>query len=122
MDQEICKVFKAAIDEYRRIYTEESVGSLEDEGYSLLRYQVGGEYKPHVDRAAANVRIVSGLIYLNDDFEGGDLFFPRHQLTVKPRTGMVVLFPSIHTHLHASLPIKSGVKYAIVTWFKCSRT
>jgi predicted 2-oxoglutarate/Fe(II)-dependent dioxygenase YbiX len=61
---------------------------------------------------------LSGLIYMNDDYKGGGLHFPLQDLTIQPKQGMLVFFPSFHTHLHASLEIKEGTKYAIVTWFK----
>jgi len=116
IDEEMCKLFRVGLGKYKEIYEHVEINS--DEGYNLLRYEVGGEYKTHVDRGAKNERVLSGLFYLNDDYDGGDLHFPRQNVTVKPETGMLVLFPSFHTHAHSSLPIKSGTKYAIVTWFK----
>jgi len=114
-DKFVFEAFSKALSIYRTIYPHVHVTS--DEGYSLLRYTEGGKYSAHVDRGAPNNRVVSGLIYLNDDFEGGELHFPRQELTIKPKPGSLVLFPSFHTFEHASLPIKSGTKYAVVTWF-----
>jgi len=114
-DKLVFSIFNRSLNVYRTIY--EHVEVRGDEGYSLLRYRKGGEYKEHVDRGSQNNRIVSGLLYLNDDFEGGEINFSRYDLTVKPKKGSVILFPSFHTHLHASLPITSGTKYAVVTWF-----
>jgi Rps23 Pro-64 3,4-dihydroxylase Tpa1-like proline 4-hydroxylase len=115
-DAAVYNIFNAALTEYRKEYVGVEVS--EDDPYQLLRYTKGGHYKPHLDRGSGNNRVVSGLIYLNDDYVGGALYFPRQEFTVQPQRGMVVMFPSFHTHLHASLDIESGTKYALVTWFK----
>lgn len=110
-------IFSEALSEYRKIY--EYVDINESETYSLLRYKApSGEYKAHVDRGSSNHRCLSGLFYLNDDYEGGELHFPRQDYSIKPKQGSLIFFPSVHTHLHASLPIREGTKYAVVTWFK----
>ena len=117
-DSYVYTIFKEAMAKYREIYAPAEVDILSDEGYSLLRYSPGGEYREHTDRGSNNNRVVSGLIYLNDDYKGGEIHFPRYDLRIKPMTGSVVMFPSTHTHLHAALPVTEGTKYSIVTWFK----
>lgn len=116
IDDRIYKVFNAGLEAMKKEYL--YLDAENDEGYNLLRYSVGGEYKEHVDHGKVNNRVVSGLIYLNGDYIGGELYFPRFDLTIKPEVGMLVLFPSGYTHIHSSLPILSGTKYAVVTWFK----
>lgn len=113
-------VFNQAVGNYSRLIGDKfSVD--QDEGYSILRYKVGDEYKYHTDNGAGStgtLRTLSALLYLNDDYEGGEIDFPRQKLKIKPKTGMVVMFPAIANFRHASLPITSGVKYTVVTWFR----
>ena len=89
--------------------------------YELLRYQTGEFFKLHQDVVASHPALSSRQLslvgYCNGDFDGGGLFFPRQETTIQPEPGMVVLFPSGMTHPHASLPIKSGTKYSVVSWF-----
>lgn len=88
-----------------------------DEGWRCLRYDKKGHYKPHSDGDTGTLnRRVSVLIYLNDNYEGGELVFPFQKITIKPKKGMIALFPSGFTHVHSSEPIKKGVKYALVSW------
>ena len=55
------------------------------------------------------------LFYLNDDYEGGEIEFPRLDGYVhKPKVGDIAIFPSNYIYEHASLPIKSGIKYCVV--------
>ena len=87
-----------------------------DEGYSLNRYEPGQEYKEHSDDGPEVHRVVSLILYLNNDYEGGELHFRRQNVTIKPEAGDLLLFPSCYTHPHQALPVKSGIKYSIVTW------
>jgi len=56
-------------------------------------------------------------LFLNGNFEGGELAFPRQKQIIKPLAGDVVLFPSNFTHPHASRTVEKGVKYSVVCWF-----
>lgn len=92
----------------------------------LLRYLPGGYYRYHSDdsylvpeqqawRKAVD-RDISLLIYINDDFTGGELEFRRFSYFLKPRAGMLVWFPSNMRYEHMAQPVKSGRRYAIVSW------
>jgi hypothetical protein len=56
-------------------------------------------------------------MYLNDDYEGGELWFPYLDIKFKPTYGDIVMFPSTYIYAHASLPVTRGTKYAAVTMF-----
>jgi len=97
----------------------------------LLYYTVGGHYEPHNDseglwkppRGEEFWRIIadrhlSSIIYLNDDFEGGELFFPEFSLEIKPKKGMLVCFPSNHFYSHTVKPVTKGERFCLVNWFR----
>lgn len=88
------------------------------EDYQLLKYSKNEEYKQHYDGGTASGRAVSAIIYLNDDYQGGELDFPHHGIKIRPQKGMLVLFPSNFAYSHVSHPISEGIKYAIVTWLR----
>jgi hypothetical protein len=87
-----------------------------DESFSVLKYQTGQEYKGHYDGGTATKRAVSLILYLNDDYEGGHLEFVHHNLTIKPKPGMLILFPSNYPYAHIAHPVTDGTKYSVVTW------
>jgi hypothetical protein len=62
-------------------------------------------------------RDVSAIYYLNDEFDGGEIFFEGTQLTVRPRRGLLLAFPSDADHVHEVLPVCSGVRYTMPIWF-----
>ena len=68
---------------------------LQGEPLQILRYQPGQEYRPHFDWLdVGNRRVMTALIYLNDDYEGGETAFTKTGLKVKGRTGDVIIFKS----------------------------
>jgi hypothetical protein len=115
----ICfKVFAEAMETYLKGLKPYQIPRItRDEGYQLLRYKKRQKYGMHFDEIGRLHRIISAVFYINSDYCGGELFFPIQKKRIKPKAGSVVLFPSNYAFPHSSLPIKSGTKYSIVTWF-----
>jgi hypothetical protein len=101
-------------------------GPLYPETVILTGLGPGGFHTPHADnwRPVAGGgrepnhtphRDASAIYYLNDEFEGGEVVFADHGLTVKPRRGLLLAFPS--DHWHEVLPVRSGVRYTMPIWF-----
>jgi hypothetical protein len=64
-------------------------------------------------------RFLCLMVYLNDDFHGGETVFPLFGSKVKPKKGMVFVFPPTWTYLHHGAPplgpSKLGAKYFLMT-------
>lgn len=86
------------------------------EGFNLLKYKGGQEYTAHYDGSTSSGRSISPILYLNDDYEGGELEFVNFNLKIKPKAGTLYLFPSNYPYRHIAHPVTNGTKYAIVTW------
>jgi predicted 2-oxoglutarate/Fe(II)-dependent dioxygenase YbiX len=92
----------------------------------LMKYTVGGFYKPHSDAELFDEekrqwyrvfdRDYSLLLYLNDDFRGGAVEFTYFNYTFKPKKGDLLIFPSNYLFLHEAKKVESGVRYVIVSW------
>lgn len=77
---------------------------------SISKYFEGKMMGPHVDAHDNDpTKTISCVLYLNDNYEGGELNFPNHNIMIKPEAGSLIIFPS--KYLHESKVIKSGVKY-----------
>jgi hypothetical protein len=115
LDNYIFNVFEKAIQSYQK---DNAVFICADEGYQVVKYNEGGFYKAHVDGGEDFLyRKVSGIIYLNDDYEGGELEFTKFNLKIKPKKNSIVLFPSNYAYEHRAHPVIKGQKMCIVTWF-----
>ncbi len=92
----------------------------------LMRYEPGGYYHAHADSEIYNPatrqwerrvnRDISLLLYLNDDYSGGELKFHYFNYQYKPRKGDLVLFPSDHRYLHEATIVTEGIRYVVVCW------
>jgi hypothetical protein len=90
----------------------------------ILRYRPGGLYNHHADSenwvndrwVRVQDRDFSILLYLNDQFSGGEIAFVDFDFKLKPKQGMLVAFPSDHHYQHAALPVTSGTRYVVVSW------
>jgi hypothetical protein len=61
--------------------------------------------------------LVSTIVYLNDDYTGGDTYFPRQKFSTDgTEVGKMVLWPGQVTHGHEGREVTSGTKYALVIW------
>jgi hypothetical protein len=54
---------------------------------------------------------LAGLFYLNDDYEGGELYFPEQGIQFKPKAGSAYFFPGDMNYIHGVTEITSGVRY-----------
>ena len=96
------------------------------EPVQFLGYPVGGHYKGHNDGESFNFetrqwerlmdRDVSFLFYLNDQYGGGELEFYDLGLTIKPKKGMMIAFPSYKDFAHKVHPVTWGHRYSLVSW------
>jgi hypothetical protein len=87
------------------------------EAINFVRYNPGQHFAVHADHGFSYTCTLSSVMYLNDDYEGGELWFPYLNINFKPQAGDIVLFPSTYIYAHSSLKVKSGVKYSAVTMF-----
>jgi hypothetical protein len=84
------------------------------EAFNFVKYNPGKYFKVHADHGPYYSCTISAVVYLNDDYDGGELNFVRQELTIKPEAGDIILCPSNFVYEHASLEIKSGTKYCVV--------
>jgi 2OG-Fe(II) oxygenase superfamily len=117
----IFKLAKEIMEMYSLLYPEVKSLIKGDQGYRYNLYHIGTGYYHHIDCSKVKnfyrERIVSCIIQLNSDYEGGMLEFPNQKFKIKLGAGDIVLFPSIHTHSHTVHPVTKGERKNIVTWF-----
>jgi predicted 2-oxoglutarate/Fe(II)-dependent dioxygenase YbiX len=101
------------------------------EPVQFLGYPPGGHYKGHNDGESFNIetrqwescmpRDVSFLFYLNDQYGGGELEFYDLGLTIKPKKGMMIAFPSYKDFAHKVHPVTWGHRYSLVSWVETQK-
>lgn len=119
-EKELEKIYKdcfepqvGPVDDYRSMF---GIAPLKYwEAFNFVKYNPGQHFEIHSDHGYSYISTLSSVGYINDDYEGGELFFDKFNLTIKPKAGDLYLFPSSYVYSHAAMPVKSGTKYAIVT-------
>jgi len=88
---------------------------------TILKYENSGFYKPHTDHCSGSPRTLSVVLFLNNDYEGGELVFKsldyqKDILTVDVKPNRAVIFPSNFMFPHTVKPVSKGTRYAVVSW------
>lgn len=84
------------------------------EAFNFVKYLPGKYFKLHGDHGPYYSCTISAVVYLNDNYSGGEIEFPRQGLKIKPEAGDIILFPSNFVYEHASCEIFEGTKYSVV--------
>lgn len=91
------------------------------EPYNLIKYKEGQAFhNVHSDYYPFGVlsrRHLTGIIFLNDVKEGGELYFPHQDLTVKSEKNKMIIFPSGWTHVHKTFPPINQERYVLQIWW-----
>jgi len=98
------------------------------EPLNILKYTPGQQYKPHHDGTGSDnvsVRTLTALIWLNDQFEGGETDFPKINVRVRGAVGDMLVFKNVCDNgefdermIHAGLPVTQGVKWMASRWIR----
>ena len=83
---------------------------------SVLKYIKSGYLPEHQDQGVSS-RVLSTVAYLNDDYVGGEIYFPQVDIEIKPEAGSIVFFPSNFVFTHTVKPIIKGFRYAVPQWY-----
>lgn len=79
---------------------------------TIKAWNEGQSMGPHFDGQDGNKDLAFSLVaYINDDYEGGEISFPNHNITIKPKAGSVIMFPSQEPYIHEVKPITFGTRY-----------
>ncbi|KAG7363693.1 2-oxyglutarate/Fe(II) oxygenase [Nitzschia inconspicua] len=115
----------------QRVENITDISDANSEYWQLLQYQVGQFYAEHHDyipfhfERSHGVRIITVFLYLSDVEEGGGTHFNTLGITVPPKRGRVVIWPSVLDEdpnvmdprtQHEALPVKKGIKYGANAW------
>ena len=91
-------------------------------GTTIVKWLPGQFQKPHADKELHEGPDagtpndfphydLSSLFYLNDDYEGGELYFPLQGVQFKPKKGAAYFFPGDKNYIHGVTEIKNGLRF-----------
>jgi len=86
--------------------------------WAILKYGAGQKFTNHIDDHPDYHRRISTVYYLNDNYTGGEINFPRFGITFKPKANQMIVFPSTYVYNHSVSPVVEGQRYAVVSWMR----
>ena len=112
----------------KRVALEETLSEIENMGeytieakqlpLSVVKWDPGTYLNLHVDDLGyVTDNHIPVHIYLNDDYEGGEVGFPTHNLLIKPKVGDFNVFPGNMHYAHEVKKVLSGTRYTLPIWF-----
>lgn len=94
------------------------IGSDWHDTYGILKYGPGQQFTNHIDDSPKYHRRISTVYYLNENYTGGEINFPRFNITFKPKANQMIVFPSTYVYNHSVSPVIEGERYAVVSWLR----
>lgn len=116
------KMLAIPFDKMRKSLTERTLGAFDNkyrinEIARIQRQYPGTELKVHHDQGYDKTLLRAVIIYLNDDYEGGELYFTQHDLKIRPKSGTLITFPGTDEYLHGVANVLPGkTRYVISTF------
>lgn len=90
----------------------------------IIRWFAGLEQRPHADKQLNDGSPnpftdydLNSLFYYNDDFEGGELYYPDHDLCIKPKPGLAVIHPGDINYLHGVKMVTAGERFTTPSFY-----
>jgi predicted 2-oxoglutarate/Fe(II)-dependent dioxygenase YbiX len=90
---------------------------LDDKSPSIVIWRPGDVQAPHADKELLDgtpvdyQSDVSSLFYWNDNYEGGEIYFPNQELKIKAKAGSAVIFPGDRFYAHGVTEVLSGKRF-----------
>jgi hypothetical protein len=86
---------------------------------TIQRMQAGVELKSHTDQHTDPSIRYATIIYINDEYVDGELFFPKLGIELKPKPGTMLFFPGNEEYEHGVRHVGEGpIRYVLVGFIK----
>lgn len=89
----------------------------------LVKWENGDNQRPHADGENETNdhpyywRNFGCVLYLNDNYSGGEIYFPNQNIEIKPKPNTLVFFPGTMEYLHGVNPITNGIRYTLTSFW-----
>lgn len=111
--------FAAAISERLDALVNKADSTLQLNGFSMQRMQSGVQLKAHTDQHTDPSIRYASIIYINDDYNGGEVTFVNKGLSLKPKPGTLLIFPGTEEFEHGVEYVQDGpIRYVLPGFIK----
>jgi len=104
------KVYDLVLEKYNGEFVDYDPGKTH-----IARFEPGSKMHEHFDSSRPND--IATLLYINDDYDGGEIYFPELDISIKPESGDLICFPDNPGFTHGVKEISGFVRYTAPRWF-----
>jgi hypothetical protein len=96
------------------------IGDIQLNGFLVVhRLYEGSDLKAHYDQYSDKLIEYAAVLYINDDYTEGELFFSKFNFELRPEPGTLMVFPGTEEYEHGVKPVGPGpVRYNLPTFIK----
>jgi hypothetical protein len=93
----------------------------------VVRWFPGMEQPPHADDmtntdvTGLEHRAFGSIVYLNDNYNGGNTYYPNFDISITPKAGTLAIHPGDPEHLHGVTKIEDGMRYTIASFWTLNK-
>lgn len=91
-------------------------------GLGFVRWFEGNSQGPHADKPGGfDHREFGSILYLNDNYEGGEIYYPEYGITIKPTSRAWAIHPGDLDHMHGVTEVKGSMRYTVPIFWTYDR-
>ena len=124
LNNNIYEIIEYYINKMQKVLETQFSVKLSNRPPVLIKWTPGTEQRPHADKQLNDGSPnpfpdydLNSLIYYNDNFQGGELYYPEHDIVIKPEPGLAVAHPGDIHFLHGVKPIISGERWTTPSFY-----
>lgn len=132
VNPEIPKIISTMVERLKYVVQDHFKVEIYPTSPTIVRWMPGQYQLPHADKELHEGENagkpndfpyydLASLFYLNDDYEGGELYFPNQNIQIKPKSGAAYFFPGDMNYIHGVTEVKNGIRYTCPFFWTISK-
>jgi hypothetical protein len=85
---------------------------------TIYRSVIGQEMKTHNDSGLGPSFKYGVVLYLNDDYDGGEIYYPNMGIEIKPEARSMVIHPAHEAYRHGVKKVLAGTRYSMTSFLR----
>lgn len=111
----LSKIFKIAHENFVKLY---DVDINTHQAFNIVKFEDGYSMHLHADILSYAELHLASVYYINDDYGGGEINFPDHDIIIKPEANSLILFPGNENYWHETLKVIGKDRYTSTKFFQ----
>lgn len=128
LNPEIFNIVEYYIDKMKKVIEDKHDVEVHSRPPVIVRWIPGNVQSPHSDKQLNDgspnpfpTYDINSIIYWNDNFEGGEFYYPEYDIELKIEAGMAVAHPGDIHYLHGVKPVVSGTRWTTPSFYTITK-